>query len=229
MKPVLMIITSHDQLGSTGKQTGLWAEELTTAYYTLKDAGFSLELASPKGGKPPFASGSIKADVADNPPSVQRFLNDKSALDQFENTKKTAGLLALDYSAVFLPGGHGTMWDTAIDPATAQLVGQLFDANRPVAAVCHGPAGLVSALRSDGKSIVFGKQVNAFTNEEELAAGLTNVVPFALESRLKELGAFFKAGPMWQAFVVRDGNLITGQNPASTELVAHGLVELLTR
>jgi putative intracellular protease/amidase len=227
MKPVLMILTSHAQLGNTGKPTGIWAEELTTPYYALRDSGLSVVLASPKGGRPPFAEGSVKELVEDNEGSVKRFLQDAQATALFDATLKTADLNAADYSAVFLPGGHGTMWDTATDEHTARLVGDTFNAGQPVAAVCHGPAGLVKARRADGKSIVFGKRVNGFTNEEETTVNLMDVVPFHLESKLRELGGIFEQGPMWQAYAVRDGNLITGQNPASSALVAQHMVQVL--
>ncbi len=227
MKPILMIITSHGQLGKTGKPTGLWAEELTTPYYALIDAGYQVMLASPLGGEPPFAEGSVKIPAEANEGSVKRFLQDTQAMAAFATTLKTSALVASDFSAVFLPGGHGTMWDTATDEATATLVSALFIANNPVAAVCHGPAGLVKTKRADGQSIVFGKRVSAFTNEEETAAGLMDVVPFHLETVLRELGGKYESGPMWKPFAVRDGNLITGQNPASSMLVAQYLVNAL--
>ena len=227
MLPVLMIITSHAQLGNTGKATGLWAEELTTPYYALVDAGFDVVMASPLGGKPPFATESVKVAPEENEGSVKRFLNDATAMAKFNATHTTASVNADDYSATFLPGGHGTMWDTAEDQATAKLVAASFNAGKPTAAVCHGPAGLVKALRPDGKSILFGKKVNGFTNEEETAAGLMNVVPFHLETRMRELGGVFESGAMWQPYAVRDGNLITGQNPASSALVASHVVAAL--
>jgi putative intracellular protease/amidase len=227
MKPILIIVTSHAQLGATGKPTGLWAEELTTPYYELLDAGFEITLASPLGGMPPFAEGSVKEPTEANEGSVKRFLQDASAMTKFQATLTTASLRADDFSAVFLPGGHGTMWDTATDVHTARLVADSFQAGKQIAAVCHGAAGLVQALRADGKSIVFGKKINAFTNEEEAAVGLMDVVPFHLESKLRDLGGIFEHGPMWGAYAVRDGNLITGQNPASSALVAQHLVAAL--
>jgi putative intracellular protease/amidase len=202
MKPILMIVTSHAKLGSTGKPTGIWAEELTTPYYALRDAGYEVALASPLGGKPPFAEGSVKEPVDANEGSVKRFLQDAQDMQLFNATLKT-------------------------DEHTARLVGDAFNAGQPVAAVCHGPAGLVKAQRLDGKSIVFGKRVNGFTNEEETAVNLMDVVPFHLESKLRELGGVFEHGPMWKAYAVRDGNLITGQNPASSALVAQHVVEAL--
>jgi putative intracellular protease/amidase len=227
IKPVLMIVTSHAQLGNTGKSTGIWAEELTTPYYALVDAGFEVTLASPKGGLPPFSDGSVKQPVEANEGSVKRFLQDAAAMAKFNATLTTSSLNADDFSAVFLPGGHGTMWDTATDPHTARLVAGSFNAGKPTASVCHGPAGLVQALRPDGKSIVFGIKVNAFTNQEETAAGLMDVVPFHLETKLRELGGIYESGPMWGAYAVRDGNLITGQNPASSALVAQHVVAAL--
>jgi putative intracellular protease/amidase len=227
MQPILMIVTSHAQLGSTGKPTGIWAEELTTPYYALLDADLEITLASPLGGLPPFAEDSVKKSVEANEGSVKRFLQDAAAMEKFQATHSTASLQAADFSAVFLPGGHGTMWDTATDPHTARLVSEIFNAGKPTASVCHGPAGLVQALRPDGKSIVFGKKMNAFTNEEEAAAGLMDIVPFHLESKLRELGALFEHGPMWGAYAVRDGHLITGQNPASSALVAQHVVAAL--
>jgi putative intracellular protease/amidase len=227
MQPVLMIVTSHAQLGNTGKPTGIWAEELTTPYYALVDAGFEVTLASPLGGTPPFADGSVKPKLEDNEGSVKRFLSDAAAMAKFNATHKTADLQAANYSAVFLPGGHGTMWDTATENATARLVADSFNAGKPTAAVCHGPAGLVKALRLDGKSILFGKKVNGFTNAEETAAGLMEVVPFHLETKMRELGGVFESGPNWAPYAVRDGNLITGQNPASSALVASHVVAAL--
>jgi putative intracellular protease/amidase len=220
MKKILMIVTSHSTMGSSGKQTGIWAEELTTPYYELVDAGHEVVLASPLGGKPPFADGSYKVDFAQNEGSVKRFFDDVKATTAFANTKKVADLQSSDFDGVFLPGGHGTMWDTAQDAATAKIVSDLFQANKPVAAVCHGPAGLVKAVRADGKSILAGKKVNGFTNAEETAAGLMDVVPFHLETTMRELGGIFESGPLWQPYAVRDGNLVTGQNPASSALVA---------
>jgi putative intracellular protease/amidase len=177
-KPVLMIVTSHSSLGTTGKPTGIWAEEMTTPYYVLSDAGFEVVISSPQGGRPPFADGSVKADPTTNVASVARFFSDKIAMGKFEATHKTASVTMNDYSAVFLPGGHGTMWDIATDEATTRLVGDAFNTGKPTVAVCHGSAGLIKALRNDGKSILQGRRVNGFTNAEEVASGLMNVVPF---------------------------------------------------
>ncbi len=227
MQPVLMIVTSHAQLGNTGKPTGIWAEELTTPYYALVDAGFDVTLASPQGGTPPFVADSLPPKADGTISNITRFLADPVAMGKFNATHKTADMQAVNFSAVFLPGGHGTMWDTATDAATARLVADSFNAGKPTAAVCHGPAGLVNALRTDGKSILFGKKVNGFTNAEETAAGLMDVVPFHLETKMRELGGVFESGPDWAPYAVRDGNLITGQNPASSALVATHVVAAL--
>ncbi len=227
MQPVLMIMTSHAQLGDTGKPTGIWAEELTTPYYALVDAGFDVTLASPQGGTPPFVADSLQIKPEDTASTVTRFLADPAAMGKFNATHKTADMQAANFSAVFLPGGHGTMWDTATDAATARLVSDSFNAGKPTAAVCHGPAGMARALRTDGKSILFGKKVNGFTNAEETAAGLMDVVPFHLETKLRELGGVFESGPNWAPYAVRDGHLITGQNPASSALVATHVVAAL--
>ncbi len=228
-KPLLMIVTSHGELGRTGKATGIWAEELTTPYFIFEDAGIEVVLASPKGGRPPFADGSVKSNIDDNHATVKRFLNDSKAMLKLNHCHQTATLNAADYCGVFLPGGHGTMWDTAQDEATARLVGDCFIANKPVAAVCHGPAGLVKAKRGDGQSILKDRKVNGFTNDEETAAGLMEVVPFHLETTMRELGGHFEHGPDWQPFAVRDGNLITGQNPASSEKVAQLALEAIQK
>jgi putative intracellular protease/amidase len=221
-KHVLIIATSHHELGHTGRPTGVWAEELSTPYYALVDAGFDVTLASPKGGQTPWAQDSVK-----NEPSVQRFLSDPVAMAKFNAAQATSQMKAHDFEAIFLPGGHGVMWDTATDISTARLVADFFNANKPIAAVCHGSAGLIQAQRQDGQSILLGKKINSFTNEEETAAGLMDVVPFHLETKLRALGGLFEHGPTWAAFAVRDGNLITGQNPASSALVARHLMAAL--
>jgi putative intracellular protease/amidase len=224
---VLMLVTSHDQLGNTGKPTGIWGEELSTPYYELIDAGIDVVIASPKGGRPPFATGSVKEPIEANEGSMKRFLTDPVAMKKFNESVQATQVQSGDYDGIFLPGGHGTMWDTATDQATARLVGEIFSAGKPTAAVCHGPAGLVKAKRSDGQSILLGKKVNGFTNEEETAAGLMDVVPFHLETVMRQLGGQFENGPMWGPYAVRDGNLITGQNPASSALVARHMVDAL--
>lgn len=225
-KHILMIVTSNARMGDSGKTTGIWAEELVTPYYAFVDTGLSVDIASPKGGAVPFDPSSIKAK-GQNDAHIERFLADAEAQRKVSATLVAANVDAASYDAVFLPGGHGTMWDLPGDAGVTRAVETAFAQNKVIAAVCHGPAGLVSAKRPDGQSILTGKRVNAFTNAEESAAGLTAIVPFALESRMRELGAQFEGAPLWQAYAVRDGKLITGQNPASSALVAQHVLEAL--
>lgn len=225
-KRVLMIVTSNAELGDTGKATGIWAEELAVPYYAFIDAGIVVELASPKGGAVPFDPASIKPK-GQNETHVERFLADVEAQRRCSATHATAQVDAASFDAVFFPGGHGTMWDFPADQGVTLIVEAAYRASKIIAAVCHGPAGLVSAKRPDGKSILHGQRVNAFTNAEEMAAGLTHVVPFALETRLREQGGIFESAANWAAFAVRDGNLITGQNPMSSELVAQHVLDAL--
>jgi putative intracellular protease/amidase len=225
-KKILMIVTSNDRMGDSRKPTGVWAEELAVPYYHFVDAGMDVTLASPKGGRAPLDPGSVKP-AGQNSPAVERLLADADAQAKIANTHAATTLDGADYDAVFLPGGHGTMWDLPTDVGVVRAVETAFAANRTVAAVCHGPAGLVNAKRPDGKSIVFGKRVNAFTDAEESAVGLTGVVPFALETTLRSLGGVFESAALWQSHAVRDGNLVTGQNPASSESVARLTLESL--
>ena len=217
-KNVLLIVTSHGELGSTGTKTGFWLEELAAPYYELVEAGFDVTIASPKGGKPPADPKSESSDAD----SVKRFLADKTAMALLETTKPLASITE-KFDAYFVVGGHGVMWDLADDEALVRLLGGANDDGRVVAAVCHGPA----AFAKLGK-VVSGKRVTGFSNEEEDAVGLTPIVPFALESKLVELGGKYERGPKWGAFAVRDGNLVTGQNPASSAKVAKLVVEALT-
>ena len=225
-KHVAIIVTSNNKMGDSGKPTGIWVEELAVPYYQFIDAGIDVTIASPMGGAVPFDPSSVAA-TGKNSPQVERFLNDAAAQKMVQTTPMVATLDPTAFDAIFLPGGHGTMWDLPNDPAVTKLVEKQFAANKIVAAVCHGPAGLVTAKRADGKSILFGKKVNAFTDAEETAAGLMEVVPFALESRIRELGGLFEGTENWQSYAVRDGNLITGQNPASSEKVAALVLQAL--
>ena len=225
-KRVLIIATSNTSLGSTGKPTGVWAEELVVPYYQLIDAGVSVEIATPKGGPLAFDPGSIKP-AGQNDALTERFLADPAARALAQATHLVASVDASGFDAVFFPGGHGTMWDLPIDAGVTRAVEVAFAAGALIASVCHGAAGLVTARRPDGKSIVEGKRINSFTDAEEDAVGLSSVVPFQLESRLRELGAVFEGAPNWQAFAVRDGQFITGQNPQSSKLVAKHVVEAL--
>jgi putative intracellular protease/amidase len=226
MPRILMVTTSHADLGDSGRKTGLWLEELATPYYALLDGGAEVTLASLKGGEVPLDPGSVKAD-GDSLPSVKRFLADERAMALMKATPSIEEVDFVAYDAIFLPGGHGTMWDLPGNTKLAKALGQAFDEGRLVAAVCHGPAGLVTARRRDGRPIVEGKRVSSFTDTEEEAVGLTQVVPFLLETRLRELGAHFEKGPDFQPFAMRDGNLITGQNPASADKVAELLLQAL--
>lgn len=237
-KKVLIVTTSHDEMGDTGHKTGVWLEELATPYYALIDGGADVTLASVKGGEIPFDPRSVPSEAGegpgeepaeqqDIPASARRFLADENAMRVARNSPSVEEFDAGAFDAILLPGGHGTMWDLPDSAALTRLVSESFDAGKIVAAVCHGPAGLVSAKRGDGRPIVEGRRVNAFTNSEEEAVGLTQVVPFLLEDRLQELGGRYEKGADWQPYAVRDGNLITGQNPQSSELVATRILEAL--
>jgi putative intracellular protease/amidase len=228
MKPrILMILTSNARMGNSGKTTGVWAEELAVPYLAFVAAGAAVELASPQGGPVPFDPGSIKP-AGQNSPEVDSFLAHPEAQRQVQQTLPLHMVDAASFDALFFPGGHGTMWDLPDDAEVTRLVQAAAAADRVIASVCHGAAGLIGAKGSDGRAFVAGKRVNAFTNDEEAAVGLANVVPFALETRLRELGALFEKAPNWQPFAVQDGKLVTGQNPASSALVARHVLELLT-
>jgi len=222
-----MIVTSNSKMGDTGRATGIWAEELVTPYYIFTDAGIEVEIASPKGGAVPFDPSSIKPK-GQNDAHIERFLADLSAQRKVAKTLVAAEVDTDGFDVIFFPGGHGTMWDLPGDTGVTRAVETAFAANKIIAAVCHGPAGLVSAKRPDGKSVLFEKQINSFTDEEEEAANLTDVVPFKLETRMRELGGKFEKAPNWQEFAVRDGQLITGQNPNSSALVAQHVLAALT-
>jgi putative intracellular protease/amidase len=226
MPKILFITTSQAQMGNSEQATGLWLEELTTPYYTFVDAGASVTIASIKGGAVPVDPSSQNA-AGKNSPSVERFLKDSEACLAIEQTVALDQVNASEYDAIFLPGGHGTMWDLPKSQVLADMIAQTLAANHVVAAVCHGPAGLVQAITAEGLPIVQGRKISAFTNSEEEAAGLTAAVPFLLETKLRELGAEFHQAPDFQAFAIADGNLITGQNPASSALVASKVLAAL--
>ncbi|NES21090.1 MAG: type 1 glutamine amidotransferase domain-containing protein [Symploca sp. SIO3E6] len=226
MPKILIVATSHSQLGISNKPTGMWLEELTVPYYQFIDAGVSVIIASVKGGLIPIDPGSQKT-LGENSPSVERFLKDPQAKRAIEESVAIEEIKPSEYDAIFLPGGHGTMWDLPQSDRLTQIIAQALKQNRVVAAVCHGPAGLISARTSDGRSILEGRKVTAFTNSEEEAVGLTNVVPFLLETKLRQLGADFQNANDFQAFAIADGNLITGQNPASSLLVAEKVLDAL--
>jgi putative intracellular protease/amidase len=230
-KKVLFIVTSNNVMGASGKATGIWLEELAAPYYALKDAGVEVLLASPKGGAAPFDAGSVKP-AGQNPPVVERFLQDQAAMHAAQTTARAADVDATQFDAVFLPGGHGTMWDLPEDAGVITAVNKAYAHGRVVASVCHGAAGLVGATKPNHEPLVKGLRVNSFTDAEETAAGLMEVVPFALESRLRLLGGQFEGGPDWGAFAIQSpttngGQLITGQNPASSEKVAQLVLEAL--
>lgn len=216
---ILMVTTSHGTLGDSGDRTGVWLEEIATPYYVFTDAGASVDVASIAGGAVPVDPKSRKAP-GENTASVERFLADSDAAEKLERSAAIETVSWRAYDAVFLPGGHGTMWDLPGSGALSSLLGEALAAGRVVAAVCHGPAGLVSVLDQDGRPAVAGRRVSAFTDSEEEAVGLVPVVPFLLETRLRELGAAFESAPDFTPFGVADGNLVTGQNPASSEVVA---------
>ena len=223
---ILMIVTSNARMGDTDKPTGLWAEELAVPYYALTDAGAQVTLASPAGGPVPIDPGSVKLQ-GENAAPVDRMLADAALQHRLQHTQRVADVAQQPFDAIFFPGGHGAMWDLPVDAGVTRAVERQFAAGQWIAAVCHGGAGLVSARRPDGQPIVSGLRVNAFTDAEEQAVGLAQVVPFMLETRLRELGGRFESAPNWQPFAVRDGQLITGQNPQSSEEVVRVLMDAL--
>jgi putative intracellular protease/amidase len=227
-KKIVIVLTSHDRLGSTGEKTGFWLEELATPYYVFADAGLEIELVSPRGSAAPYDPKSLDRE-ANRPASVTRFLADRDAMARVERTTPLASVRAEGVSALFIAGGHGTMWDLPTSDELASLVGRLFDRGAVIGAVCHGPAGLTAARAQNGsgRSILDGKRATCFTNAEEEAIRLTQVVPFLLETRLRDLGANVSSAAMWQPHAVLDGNLVTGQNPQSSEKTARLMLEAL--
>jgi len=224
---ILMVITSHDKLGDTGRKTGFWLEELAAPFYVFKDAGAEIVLASPKGGQPPL-------DPKSNEPNFQtdltrRFEADGDAKAQLASTLRLDTVKADDYDTVFYPGGHGPMWDLAEDQNSIDLIEAFLAAGKTVALVCHAPGALRHVKTPDGKPLVQGKKVTGFTNTEEEAVGLTKVVPFLVEDELKAKGGIFSKADDWQPFVLTDGQLITGQNPASSGPAAKVLIEKIAK
>ena len=223
---IVMVLTSHDKLGNTGKKTGFWLEEFAAPYYTFKDAGAVVTLASPLGGQPPLDP---KSDTPDNQTEeTQRFKKDPATQTVLAHTLKLDQVAASDFDAVFYPGGHGPLWDLAEDPASIALIEATLAAGKPVALVCHAPGVLRHVKAANGDPAVQGTTVAGFTNTEEQAAGLTEIVPFMVEDMLKQNGGHYSKAADWQPYVVKDGRLITGQNPASSELAAKELLELLS-
>jgi putative intracellular protease/amidase len=222
---ILFVLTSHDRLGTTGEKTGFWLEEFAAPYYALLDAGATMTLSSPKGGKPPVDP---KSTLPENQTeATRRFEADAAAQAQLGVTKRLADVSATAFDAIFFPGGHGPMWDLAVDTTSIALIEAFAKAGKPVAAVCHAPVALINAHGPDGKYLICGKRVTGFSNEEEQAVGLASVVPFLLEDRMEERGGIYRRGPLWAPHVEVDGKLVTGQNPASSVPVARSLLDLL--
>ncbi|MGB5226203.1 MAG: type 1 glutamine amidotransferase domain-containing protein [Arenicellales bacterium] len=222
---ILMVLTSHDQLGDTGHKTGFWLEEFASPYYVFKDANADITLASPEGGQPPLDPKSDEADFQTD--ATRRFKEDADAQAALANTSKLADVSPENFDAVFYPGGHGPLWDLAEDNNSIALIESMYASGKPVAAVCHAPAVLKNAKDSDGSPLVNGKSVTGFSNSEEDAVQLTEVVPFLLEDELKGKGGNYSKGDDWHPYTITDGNLITGQNPASSELAAKAVLEML--
>ena len=222
---LLIVLTSHDRLGDTGQKTGFWLEELAAPYYVFRDQGVDITLASPQGGQPPLDPKS--SDPASQTDATRRFEADAEARAALASTPKLAEVSIDDFDAVFYPGGHGPLWDLAKDRHSIALIERAIAAGKPVAAVCHAPGVLRHVKGPDGKPLVQGKAVTGFSNTEEAAVGLTDVVPFLVEDVLKANGGRYEKAADWQPYAVTDGLLITGQNPASSEPVAHALLGAL--
>jgi putative intracellular protease/amidase len=225
MSKVLMVLTSHDRLGNTGHKTGFWLEEFAAPYYILRDAGLDVTLASPKGGQPPLDPKSD--DPKSETEAMRRFKNDPATKAALAQTVELSEVSPGDYDAIFYPGGHGPLWDLAENKDSIRLIETMYAAGKPVGAVCHGPAALRRAKAPDGTPLVRGKAVTGFSNTEEAAVGLTDVVPFSVEDMLKQNGGEYSKAENWQPHAVTAGNLVTGQNPASSEATARALVGLL--
>ena len=222
---ILMVLTSHDELGDTGKKTGFWLEEFAAPYYVFKDSGAEITLASPKGGQPPLDP---KSDEKDSQTAAtERFRADQDAQAALAHTVKLSEISAADYDALFYPGGHGPLWDLAEDKNSIALIETMHAQGKPVSAVCHAPGVFRHARSPDGSPLVRGKSVTGFSNSEESAVGLTDVVPFLVEDELRKKGGNYSKGADWQSYFVRDGNLTTGQNPASSEAVAKAVLAQL--
>jgi putative intracellular protease/amidase len=222
---VLIVLTSHSELGNTGEKTGFWIEEFAAPYYVMADAGITLTIASPKGGQPPIDPKSEAADA--QTPATKRFNEDQALKKKLSNTVKLSEVNQASYDAVFYPGGHGPLWDLANDAVSIALIEDFYKHNKPVAFVCHSPGALIKVKAPNGEPLVKGKEVTGFSNTEEEGVKLTKVVPFLLEDEIKKLGGKYSKGPEWSSYVRKDGFLITGQNPASSEAVAKLLLKML--
>jgi putative intracellular protease/amidase len=223
---ILFVLTSHDTLGNTGKKTGFWVEEFANPYYTLLDKGAHITIATPKGGAAPIDPSSDSPDAATE--ATKRFDTDAAAKERIANTKVLADMNPDDFDGVFYPGGHGPLWDLATDKTSIALIEKFNSQEKPMAFVCHAPAALKKVKDAHGDPFVKGKKVTGFTNTEEAAVQLTDVVPFLVENMLSENGGIYSKKEDWTAYAIQDGNLITGQNPASSELVAEKLLESLS-
>jgi putative intracellular protease/amidase len=221
-KKILMVLTSHDKLGDTGNKTGFWVEEFAAPYYVFKDAGLDITLASPLGGQPPIDPSSEMDDFVTD--ATKRFDEDAETKQQLANTVVLSSVNEADYDAIFYPGGHGPLWDLATDVTSIKLIEDFLGANKPVGAVCHASAVLLDVKDSVGEFVVKGKAVAGFTNSEEAAVQLTDVVPFLVEDEFIKRGADYQKTEDWHVFAVQDGLIISGQNPASSELVAKKLL-----
>ncbi len=224
---ILIVLTSHSDLGNTGKKTGFWVEEFAAPYYLLADAGAEIAIASPKGGQPPVDPKSEAPDAQTT--ATKRFYLDDDLLRRVAHTVKLSLVDEADYDAVFYPGGHGPLWDLTTDAQSIALIENFVKHNKPVVFVCHAPAALVRVKAPNGEPLVKDKELTGFSNSEEKAVKLTKVVPFLLEDELKKLGGHYSKGPDWGVYVKTDGLLITGQNPASSEAAAKQLLEVLQR
>lgn len=222
---ILIVLTSHDRLGDTGKKTGFWLEEFTAPYYVFKDAGARITLASPKGGQPPLDPKSDEPDAQTE--ATRRFRQDDDAQAALADTVLLSSVSHEEFDAVFYPGGHGPLWDLAQDQDSLTMIQSMYAAGKPVAAVCHAPGALCRASLHNGRPLVEGKQVTGFANSEEAAVQLTDVVPFLVEDGLKAAGGRYSKAPDWQPYVLVDQNLVTGQNPASSAPAAQAVLQLL--
>ena len=222
---VLMVLTSHGEMGDTGKKTGFWLAEFTHPYYVIADAGYPIDVVSIEGGKAPIDPRSLDQSDKKN----QRFFDDADLMGQVNESKKLADVDPSQYSAIVFAGGHGTMWDLPIDESVNHVSAKIYQNNGIVAAVCHGPAAFANITLENGDPLIKGKKFAAFTNEEEDIVGLTDVVPFLLETRLIELGGQFVYGKPWSENVVVDGRVITGQNPQSATLLGEMVVQGLKK
>ena len=224
---ILIVLTSHSELGNTGKKTGFWIEEFAAPYYVLAEAGAEITLASPKGGQPPIDPKSDEPEAQTE--ATKRFKADADLKEKLSKTVKLSEVNEEDFDAVFYPGGHGPLWDLANDEKSISLIEGFLNLNKPIALVCHAPGALIKVKGADGEPLVKGKEVTGFSNAEEDAVQLTDVVPFLLEDEFKKLGGNYSKGPDWGSYVKKDGLLITGQNPASSEEAAKVLLDVLKK